>query len=646
MFGINLWRGVARTLLISGLLVCCLNLWGCGGSSRAVPKSRSVSQPSAKAAPVKLVGKISEISPPEAIQELRAVLEKYQPQVTIVSPRSNEVLQDDAVSVRLQVKDLPLFKDEKLALGPHLHLFLDNQPYQAVYGVSQPIVLKDLAPGTHTLRAFASRPWHESFKNEGAYAQTTFHVFTKTSDNNPNPDQPLLTYSRPQGVYGAEPIMLDFFLTNAPLHLVAQEDDQDDVADWRIKVTVNGSEFVLDRWQPLYLKGFNPGKNWVQLEYIDEKGNPIQNVYNNAARSFTYTPNGKDTLSKLVRDELSFAQVHSIVDPNYKTETSEPNSEPVPDPIVPLPAPAPVVKPSPEVEKPHIVAPAPQAEKDTIEPSAPLKSEEPTPVPKPVEEPKSGFFNRFRRPVETAKPSPSVTPEPIPSVMPAPIETIEEPAPKLKEDKPAAIKTQKPGFFDRFRRTESPKPSPVVIPEPTLSVPPEIVPIEKPAPEIPESKVPEVPVPQKTPPPKANFYDRFRRTDKTPKPSPSMAPTPLNNIEEPTTEPAETKPPNPNPELKTELERRLGIPLTSPGKTSIVKPSSEAIVKPAESKQPEPSEVLEVKPVEPKQPIQPRRPNQFRRPTSSPIESPQAPIKLPETLEAPSKESTPIKAVQ
>ena len=375
-----------------------LNLWGCGGKARSeTPQTRAVTARSgnSKAAPVKLAGKISEVSPPAVIQELREVLEQYEPQVTIVAPRPNEVLQDDTVSVRLQIKDLPLFKDEKLGLGTHLHLFLDSQPYQAVYDVSQPIVLKDLSPGTHTIRAFASRPWHESFKNDGAYAQTTFHVFTKTPDNNPSLELPLLTYSRPQGAYGAEPIMLDFFLTNAPLHIVAQENDKDDVADWRIKVTVNGSEFVLDRWQPLYLKGFTPGKNWVQLEYIDEKGNPIQNVYNNPARSFTYTLNGQDTLSKLVRDELSFAQARGIVDPNYNVETPEPNPEPSPAPAV-VPAPIvpslPVVKPSPEVKEPAIVAPAPK-----VEPSESPKSEE----PKSSKQPKGGFFNRLRRPAET-----------------------------------------------------------------------------------------------------------------------------------------------------------------------------------------------------------------------------------------------------
>jgi len=74
------------------------------------------------------------------------------------------------------------------------------------------------------------------------------HIFTKTQDNNPDAVQPLLTYSRPKGSYGAEPILLDF--TNAPLHLVAQDNPNDDIADWRIRCTINGNSFVLDRWNP------------------------------------------------------------------------------------------------------------------------------------------------------------------------------------------------------------------------------------------------------------------------------------------------------------------------------------------------------------------------------------------------------------
>lgn len=39
--------------------------------------------------------------------------------------------------------------------------------------------------------------------------------------------------------------MLDFYLTNAPLHVVAQENPADDIADWRIRVTINGESFFI-----------------------------------------------------------------------------------------------------------------------------------------------------------------------------------------------------------------------------------------------------------------------------------------------------------------------------------------------------------------------------------------------------------------
>jgi hypothetical protein len=137
--------------------------------------------------------------------------------------------------------------------------------------------------------------------------------------------------------------MLDFYLTNAPLHLVAQESADDDIADWRIRVTANGQSFVLDRWQPVYLKGFKRGKNWVQLEFLDEQGNPVKNVFNNTVRLISYEPKGKDTLSKLVRGELSAEAARGIVDPNYKTKAT-----PTPSPdLKPAPSPSPTLTPTP-----------------------------------------------------------------------------------------------------------------------------------------------------------------------------------------------------------------------------------------------------------------------------------------------------------
>jgi hypothetical protein len=318
----------------------------------------SCSQPGTPTLPgrPKTPSRLSEVAPPALIQELRKALDKYQPQVTIVSPRSDEVVQDTTVSVQLRVNDLRLFKDDTLGLGPHLHFILDNQPYEAIYDVSKPILLEDLTPGTHTIRVFASRPWHESFKNEGAYAQTTFHIFAKTPENNPQANQPLLTYSRPKGSYGAEPVMLDFYLTNAPLHLVAQEKADDDIHDWKIRCTVNGESFTFDRWEPIYLKGFKPGRNWVQLELLDEQGNSYANAFNNTVRLIDYQPGGTDALSKLTRGELDLTEAMYIVDSNYVPPAPEPEPQPElapelePEPELSLPAePEVPVVPVPEV---------------------------------------------------------------------------------------------------------------------------------------------------------------------------------------------------------------------------------------------------------------------------------------------------------
>ena len=280
----------------------------------------SVQAFSSNDSPIPKVENIAEVAPPKLIQELGKSFVSKQPQVKILSPENDQILTSTTAEVKIEVQDLPIFKNEELAMGPHLHFFLDDQPYQALYNVDKPLILEDLKPGTHTLRVFASRPWHESFKNQGAYAQTAFHVFTSTEDNNPSPNQPLLTYSRPQGNYSAEPIMLDFYLTNAPLHLVAQENSEDNISDWRIRVTINGETFLLDTWQPIYLTGFNKGQNWVKLEFIDEQGNVIKNAFNSTVRVINYNPKNKDTLAKLVTGKISANKAKVITISDYQPE--------------------------------------------------------------------------------------------------------------------------------------------------------------------------------------------------------------------------------------------------------------------------------------------------------------------------------------
>ncbi|WP_330204598.1 hypothetical protein [Cyanobacterium sp. Dongsha4] len=306
---------MSRIKILSWLTVIFFSwtLVGCSDTIESVQAFNSESK-----SPIPRVENISEVAPPRLIQELNKNFSQTKPEVKILSPQIDEIINSQDVTVSLQVKGLDIFKDEELGMGPHLHFFLDDQPYQAIYSASEPIILEGLAPGTHTIRVFASRPWHESFKNPTAYAQTTFHVFTATEDNNPSQDEPLLTYSRPQGTYGAEPIMLDFYLTNAPLHVVAQENPADDIADWRIRVTINGESFLLDTWQPIYLTGFNEGQNWVKLEYIDENGNVIQNAFNSTVRAINYDLSFQDTLAKLVTDKISLEKVKAIALKDYQ----------------------------------------------------------------------------------------------------------------------------------------------------------------------------------------------------------------------------------------------------------------------------------------------------------------------------------------
>jgi len=313
-------------LACCSLLICLLSigLVSCGGEETPPPEeTEEISVPEPR---------LTEVAPPAIFEELKEIIDTYQPQVSIISPQNGEVIEDTRVSIEVDVKNYPLFKNEELGMGPHLHVILDNQPYRAVYTADEPIIFEDLSPGTHTIRMFASRPWHESFKNEGAYAQVTFHLFTETQEKAPDSEQPLLTYSRPKGSYGTEPILLDYYLTNAPIRLSEEDNTAINPAsqrDWRVQVTINGESFLMDSWLPIYLEGFEEGRNWIKLELLDGDGNPIKNAFNTTARLFTYEPQGEDTLSKLVRGELTAEEARVIVDSDYQVPKPEVTEEEV-----------------------------------------------------------------------------------------------------------------------------------------------------------------------------------------------------------------------------------------------------------------------------------------------------------------------------
>lgn len=316
--------------LVALLMSVCLGwtLVSCGGDRAAEPPIASVGV--GEAAP------LSETAPPQPIRTLSRQLAAAEPQVQIVSPRQHEIMRDRAVTVQVQVQDLPIFKDAALQLGPHLQVILDDEDAIALYNLNEPLVFENLAAGNHLLRVFAVTPWGESFKNEGAYAQTEFAILTTNRAHQPDPTLPLLTYNSPQGDYGAEPILLDFFLSNAPVRLGGSEtatgDRQRNLTDWRIRVTVNDQSFLLDHWQSFYLKGFQPGLNWVKLAFLDANGQLVEPSFNNPVGIVNYQPGLATPLAALMTDAIAPAELAALTDPTYRETQAQETTAPTPAP--------------------------------------------------------------------------------------------------------------------------------------------------------------------------------------------------------------------------------------------------------------------------------------------------------------------------
>lgn len=319
-----------RKYSLSFILACCallLILAGCQQSNdnANTTATTSVTPPG--------VQNLAVVPRPQKIVDMmtaRGEQDQAMPALKIISPARDAVINNSKVDVKLELSgDLKGYmphKDPATGKGNHIHVILDNQPYEAYYDINQPFELRNVTEGKHTLRVFPSRPWHESFKNEGAFQMVEFTVKgggdaskpTTTKDGqtmaNPtkspaaksepsavasatparegkdfapskagdvDPTKPLLTYSRPKGEYkdaDADPIMIDFWLLNGKL--------QGDGGQYRVRYSIDGGEAkFLDKWEPIWLSGWINGKHQVKLELVDKDGNPVDNGgYNSTTR--------------------------------------------------------------------------------------------------------------------------------------------------------------------------------------------------------------------------------------------------------------------------------------------------------------------------------------------------------------------------
>src|ERR1700730_18579854 len=278
-------------LSLAFILACCvllLILAGCQQSNDSANTTATTSVTPPGVQTLTLVPR-----PPNIVDMMKARGEQDEakPVLKIISPAKDAVINGSKVDVKLELSgDLKGYmphKDPATGKGNHIHVILDNQPYEAYYDINQPFELRTVTEGKHTLRTFPSRPWHESYKNEGAFQMVEFTVKgggdaskptttkdgqtmaspTKSPTANANssaspaparegkdyapsnagdvdPAKPLLTYSRPKGEYkgaDADPIMIDFWLSNGKL--------QADGGQYRVRYSVDGGEpKFLDKW--------------------------------------------------------------------------------------------------------------------------------------------------------------------------------------------------------------------------------------------------------------------------------------------------------------------------------------------------------------------------------------------------------------
>ena len=325
-----------KLIAFIAIFASCIFVFGCGPATDSNNMRLANSNSNANSTTQQT---LTVVDTPQRIKDqmaARGEQDAASPTLKIVEPKADATIASSTVKVNLALSgDLKGYEphmDPATKTGNHIHVILDNQPYEAYYNLDQSFELRNVSDGEHTLRVFASRPWHESYKNDGSFqivkftvknggADTTKPATTNSgqpmsavnsnanansnSSSNVNapatpegkemqastagavdPKKPLLTYSRPKGEYKgveADPIMIDFWLVNGKL--------SGDGGEYRVRYSVDGGEAkFIEKWAPIWLSGWTAGKHTIKLELVDKAGNLVDNGgYNSTTREITVT---------------------------------------------------------------------------------------------------------------------------------------------------------------------------------------------------------------------------------------------------------------------------------------------------------------------------------------------------------------------
>jgi hypothetical protein len=297
---------------------------------------------------------------PQSIKDkmaARGEQDEAAPTLRFLEPRDGATVTGSTVNVKLalagELKGYKPAKDPATGMGNHIHVILDNQPYEAYYNLDQPFELRNVAEGKHTLRVFASRPWHESYKNTGSFQMVKFTVKgggdatkptttasgqtmadnknanTSAANKNANANAANantananaananaananaaatparegkeMPSSQAGEIDATKPLLTysrpkgDYKGADADAIMIdfwlTNAKLQGDGGQYRVRYTVDGGEAkFIDTWQPIWLTGWNAGKHTVKVELVDKDGNVVENGgYNSTSRDINVT---------------------------------------------------------------------------------------------------------------------------------------------------------------------------------------------------------------------------------------------------------------------------------------------------------------------------------------------------------------------
>ncbi|MCP9776068.1 hypothetical protein [Cyanobium sp. WAJ14-Wanaka] len=277
------------TTFLVGFLLCVLLLLpsGCqaqaksgGGSPEASANPLAKLKPLIK--PSVPTGQLQEVAAPLAVQQIQAALADRQPRISIQSPSDGADLPSGNWNLRIQVSDWPLSEAGSMGPGPHVVVQVDGQTPIQITSTNLPgakpaiqISLPPLSPGSHRITAYAAMPWGEVVRSPGAASQIRVQRVAANPLTLPKKGSPQLLLASPPAEIGAEPVLLDWLLLDAPLQRLRDND-----GSWRLKVNLNGDSFVTDKDSPIWLKGWKTGSNSLQLDLLDGRGNPLNSPFN------------------------------------------------------------------------------------------------------------------------------------------------------------------------------------------------------------------------------------------------------------------------------------------------------------------------------------------------------------------------------